>query len=151
MAMVSTVFFCLAVAGCKKSPAPESGPSAQLPGVITNRMADAAYRAALSQNRREQMRRADARGEVVAKMQLLVEQARAKLPAGADDAAVKAELAKDPAWRELEAKNQTMVEGIGKTLAEGRARVRQRILAENRDVKAVAEGKARAVGPPQGK
>jgi len=64
---------------------------------------------------------------------------------------VKAELAKDAAWRELEAKNQTMVEGIGKTLAEGREIVRQRILAENRDVKAVAEGKARAVAPPQGK
>ena len=151
MAMVSTVFLCLTGAGCKKRPAPEAGPSAQLPGVITNRMADAAYRAALSQNRREQMRQAGARGEVVEKMRLLVEQARARLPAGADDAAVKAELAKDPVWRELEAKNQTMVDGIGKTLAEGREIVRQRILAEKRDVKAVAEGKARAVGPPQGK
>jgi len=151
MAVVSTVFFCLAGAGCKKRPAPEAAPSAQLPGVITNRMADAAYRAALSQNRREQMRQAGARGEVVAKMQAHVEQARAKLPAGADDAAVRAELAKDPAWRELEAKNQAMIEDIGKTLAEGREIVRQRILAENRDIKAVAEGKARAVEPPQGK
>lgn len=149
---VSTAFLCLSLMGCKKRTAPApKGPDASLPEVITNRMADAAYRSALSENRREQMRKAGVRAEVVEKMKALVAQARAKLPKEADDAAVKAELAKDAVWRELEAKNQAMIEEIGTTLSKGRELLRQRMLAEKRDIEAVKEGKARAAGPPQAK
>lgn len=149
---VSTAFLGLLPAGCKKR-AEVSSPDAvaPVPGVVTNRMADAVYRSALSENRREQMRKAGERSEVVEKMKALVEQTRARLPKEADDAAVKAELAKDAVWRELEAKNQSMIEEITKTLSKGRELVRQRMLAEARDVKAVKEGKARAVDPQQAK
>jgi len=150
--MVSIAFLCFLFVGCKKRTTDSSSaPAASVPGVITNRMSDAAYRAALSENRREQMRKAGVRSEVVEKMKVLVEQARARLPKEADDAAVKAELAKDAVWRELEAKNQAAIEEIGKTLSKGRDLVRQRMLAEARDGKAVAEGKARAVDLQQTK
>lgn len=150
--MVSTAFLCLSLMGCKKRTAPAPNvPEVSLPGVITNRMADAAYRAALADNRREQMRLAGERSEIVAKMQGMVDRARAKLPAGADDAAVKAELAKDPEWGAHEASNQVKVVEIQNKLSMSRELARQRMLAEARDVKAVAEGKARAVDPQQTK
>lgn len=150
--MVSTAFSCLLLAGCKKRTSPRaSSPEASLPEVITNRMADVAYRSALAENRREQAANACIRSDVVEKMKVLVEQAKAKLPKEADDAAVKAELAKNAVWRDLEAKNQHAIEEIGKTLSKAREIVRQRILAEERDVKAVTEGKARAVALQQTK
>lgn len=148
--IVSMVFVGLLGTGCKRKStvsAEPQGPAGQtLPGVVTNRMQDASYREELKQNMKEQRARAKDRNEVVDRMTVLIAEARAKLPAGADDAAVKAELAKSSEWRDLEAKNQQLVGEIDKTLARARETVRQRMLQEAQDVKAVAEGKAQPVG-----
>lgn len=148
--IVSMVFVGLLGAGCKRKStvsAEPQGPAGQtLPGVVTNRMQDASYREELKQNMKEQRSRAKDRNEVVDRMTVLIAEARTKLPAGADDAAVKAELAKNAEWRDLEAKNQQLVGEIDKTLARARETVRQRMLQEAQDAKAVAEGKAQPVG-----
>ena len=139
-AFLSIVFSLFFLNGCSKRrpPAEEA-----LPEVITNRMADAAYRAELAELRREQTRLAGGRAEVVEQMRVMVERARATLPEGADDAAVKAVLVKDPEWNRLENANQEMIGKIGDNLAQARERVRQRMLAEERDNRRVAEGTAR--------
>lgn len=151
---VSIVFISLLLAGCKKRSAPEVPPSVSArpaESAITNRMQDAAYRKALDLNRREQGKKASERNKIVEKMEQMIAKARASLPAGADDAAVKAELAKNPEWVELEKQNAHATAEIDKTLAEAREKIRQRMLAEARDVKAVSEGKATASDPAAAK
>jgi hypothetical protein len=135
---------CVAVlSGCKRRQAPEGEtPSPALEVVITNRMQDPVYRKALDDNRREQTRQAAERHVVVSQMEKLIAEARAALPPGADDEAVKAELEKRPEWKALEEENARRVADIEKTLAAARETVRRRIEAEARDVKAVAEGRA---------
>jgi len=139
--MVSMVFVCFWGAGCKKR---SGGGKGSVQSVITNRMDDAAYRKTLDENRKVQTAKAGERSVVVEQMKALVEQAKAKLPAGADDEAVKAFLAKDEAWQKLEAKNKQLIGEIEQTLAEARQAVQKRMLEESRAVKAVAEGKAKA-------
>ena len=152
MTIVSMVFMGFLLNGCKKRTVPAESLSAsaasRLESVVTNRMKDATYRKALDQNRQEQGKAAFARNQIVEKMEALVAQARAALPAGADSEAVKAELAKNPEWQALEAQNARAVAEIDKTLAEARETVRKRLLAEARDAKAVVEGRAVAVDPP---
>ncbi len=75
----------------------------------------------------------------------MVAEVREALPAGADDEAVKAELAKSEEWRTLEAENLKRIGEIEEKIAEARTTVRERLLREQRDVKAVAEGRARPV------
>ena len=151
MTTVSMVFMVFLLVGCKKRTVPAETPSVsaapRLESVVTNRMKDATYRKALDQNRQEQGKAAFARNQIVEKMEALVAQARAALPAGADSEAVKAELAKNPEWQALEAQNARAVAEIDKTLAEARETVRKRLVDEARDVKAVAEGRAVAADP----
>ena len=141
---VSMFFVCCVVmfAGCKrrKAPAQEAAPALEV--VITNRMDDLTYREALSSNLVEQTRLAADRSVVVDQMEKLIKDARASLPADADDEAVKAELAKRQEWKSLEEENARKIADIEKTLVAARETVRRRIEAEMRDVKAVAEGKA---------
>ena len=152
---VSMVFFCLLLAGCKKRTAPEVSPSVSksdgVESVVTNRMQDAVYRKALDLNRLEQGKKASERNEIVEKMEQMIAKVRTTLPAGADNEAVKAELAKNPEWQKLEIQNASAVAEINKTLAQARETVRQRLLAEARDVKAVSEGKAKASDPAAAK
>jgi hypothetical protein len=84
-------------------------------------------------------------------MTALIERTRAALPEGASDEAVKAELDKSAEWRELEAQNARLIGEIEKTLAQARETVRQRMLAEANDLKAVAEGRAIPAQPPERK
>ena len=153
--ILSMAFISLLMAGCKKRTAAEAAPSvskgAGLESVITNRMQDPTYRKALDLNRLEQGKKASKRNKIVEKMEPMIAKARASLPAGADEAAVKAELAKNPEWLELEKQNARVTAEIDKTLAEARETVRQRMLAEARDVKAVAEGSAKASDPAAAK
>ncbi len=155
VAAVSMVFICVLLAGCKKRSAPGVVPSvsknAGVESVVTNRMQDPTYRKALDLNRLEQGRKAAERNKIVEKMEQMIAKARATLPAGADNEAVKAELAKNPEWVELEKQNAHMLAELDKTLAEARETVRQRMLAEARDVKAVSEGKATVKDPAAAK
>ncbi len=145
-AFLSIVFPLFFLTGCPRRQ-PPSGEA--LPEVTTNRMADAAYRAGLAELRREQARLAGGRSEVVERMRVMIDRVRSELPEGADEAAVRAALAKDPEWNRLENANQEMIGKIGDNLAQARERVRQRMLAEERDNRKVAEGTARpAAGVP---
>jgi hypothetical protein len=116
--------------------------------VITNRMEDVAYREALVSNHLAQTQMAFERHPVVSQMEKLVKEARAGLPADADDEALKAELEKRPEWKVLEEENARKLAEMEKTLVAAREMVRKRLEAEMRDTKAVAEG--RAVPAPAG-
>ena len=144
-AMVSIAFIGLFSAGCKKrSPAEVKAPLAE---VITNRMNDAAYLDTLKNSRDVQMAKAAERNVIVAQMRAYSERVKATLPKDADEAALKAALAKDEGWRTLEARNAQAIEAGEQILGEARQKVRQRMLEESRAVQAVAEGKAKAVDP----
>ena len=72
----------------------------------------------------------------------MVAEVRASLPAGAGDQAVKDELAKRPEWKALEIENARALAEIEKSVQGAREKIRRRMEAEARDVKAVAEGRA---------
>lgn len=145
MLLVSTLFVCLAVilAGCKRQSRKTAGQQVEI--VYTNRMDDAGYRGVLHTNRLQQGVLVSRRQAVVDRMERMVAEVREALPAGADDEAVKAELAKSEEWRTLEAENLKRIGEIEEKIAEARTTVRERLLREQRDVKAVAEGRARPV------
>ncbi len=152
---VSMLFVCLltVMAGCKRRAGQGEGQGQStepvLETVITNRMQDPVYVKALVESRREQTQAAAARSVVVEKMEAMIAEARASLPPGADDEAVKKELAKRPEWKTLEAENERAMAEIKKAMQAAREKVRRRMEAEARDVKAVAEGRA-VPATPQG-
>ena len=153
---VSMLFVCMltVMAGCKRRAGQGEGQGEQstepvLETVITNRMQDPVYVKALVESRREQTQAAAARSVVVEKMEAMIAEARASLPPGADDEAVKKELAKRPEWKTLEAENERAMAEIKKAMQAAREKVRQRVEAEACDVKAVAEGRA-VPATPQG-
>lgn len=151
---VSMLFVCgmVALAGCKRRTVQEEQgqPSERTPvAVVTNRMQDPVYREALKDSRREQVLAASARSPVVAKMEAMIAEVRASLPAGADDQAVKDELAKRPEWKALEEENARATDAIDKSIEAAREKIRQRMETEASDVKAVAEGRTAPQGPPK--
>lgn len=111
--------------------------------VVTNRIADPVYVKELQDLRYEQGKVAKERNVVVRQMEDKVAAAKAKLPGGATDAQIKAELEKDPAWKNLESENQKRIDEIQAQLAKAREAVRKRIAQEAADTKAVNEGRAR--------
>lgn len=149
VAMVSIAFVCLFSTGCKKRVPVAS--RAPLESVFTNRMNDAAYLATLQTNRVAQSAKAGERNVIVSQMQAHIERVKATLPEDADEATLKAALAKDEEWLKLEARNEKAIGEIQQVLSEAREKVRQRLLEESKAVKAVAEGKAKAVDPTAGK
>ena len=101
--------------------------------------------------RDEQAVKAGERTVIVTQMQACIERVKATLPKDADEAALKAALAKDDEWRKFEPQNAKAIEDIQQVLGEARQKVRQRMLEESRAVKVVAEGKAMAVDQTAGK
>ncbi|MEI7901466.1 MAG: hypothetical protein WCK89_14545 [bacterium] len=136
-------FVCLFLAGCKKRP-PLDAKAPLLESVLTNRMHDAAYLGALKKNREVQTVKAGERNVIVTQMQACIERVKATLPKDADEATLKAALAKDAEWCKLEPQNARMIGEIEQVLGEARQTVRQRMLEESRAVKAVAAGQAKA-------
>lgn len=134
---------------------------AALPVVVTNRMADARYLADLLENRRGQGKIAAARAPVVEAMNRKVEAARAKFPeeAGAValatneaeraalqgklDDKIRAELEKDPEWKNLQSENQKHLDALEGQLEKARETVRNRLARERADAEAVRRGRAR--------
>lgn len=141
--MVSMALVCLFSAGCKKR-TPATG-KAPLASVITNRMNDAAYVGTLKQNREEQAEKALERNAITALMQACGERVKATLPKDADEAALKAALAKDEAWLKLDAQYVATTNEIERVLNDARQNIRQRMVEESRAVKSVAEGRAKAI------
>lgn len=149
MAVVSTVFMTLFAAGCKKKVVENSiGPAPKkLESVYTNRMNDAAYVEALHSNRVTQSVQAKERHALAALIKACEERVKAALPPGADEAAFKAALARDPEWQKLDARKAQVDGSIQATLSDARETIRRRMETEARAVKAVAEGRAEAVDP----
>jgi hypothetical protein len=140
---VSIVFVCLVVAGCKKgSP---KGPAVPLESVVTNRMNDAAYLDRLKKNRAEQTQVAAARAKVTAGIDACKARVKEALPADADEAAFQAALEKDQAWQALVKQVEELNEQDRQTVLSAREAIRTRMEEESRAIKAVAEGKAKAV------
>lgn len=141
---VSIVFVCLVAAGCKKK-GPPKGSALPLESVVTNRMNDAAYLDGLKKNRAEQTQVAAARAKVTARIDACKARVKAALPAGADEAAFQAALEKDQAWQALVKQVEELNEQDRQTVILAREAIRKRMEEESRAIKAVAEGKAKAV------
>ena len=144
MAIVSIVFTALFAAGCKKKAAEKIvGPAPkQLESVITNRMNDVVYLEVLQSNRVTQSVQANERYRLAAQLKACEERVKAALPAGADEAAVKAAWARDPEWQKLSAQRAEIDVRIQATLNDARETIRRRMESEAQAIKAVAEGKA---------
>lgn len=144
MAIVSIVFAALFTAGCKKKVVENSvGPAPKkLESVITNRMNDAAYLGSLHSNRVAQSVQANERQRLAVQIQACEERVKAALPAGSDEAAIKAAWARDPEWQKLSAQRAEVDGRIQATLNDARETIRRRMESEAQAVKAVAEGKA---------
>lgn len=91
----------LLASGCKKESEPPAAPPPR-PGVtsVAERMADPAYVKTLEAQGAERDELVAARGKVTAEIQRKLQAMRAKMP-GADAAAVKAALEKDPEYQVL--------------------------------------------------
>lgn len=92
-AFVAMGAFALAISGCRK----EEEPASPSPEVYMN---DPVFRRELADGRKERESFLVKRTELVRKLERMVEAKKAALP-GADDAAVKAALEKDPEWNDL--------------------------------------------------
>ena len=92
-ALVAMGAFALAVPGCRK----EEEPVSPSPEVY---MKDPVFRQQLADGRKEREGFLVKRTELVRKLEQMVEAKKAAMP-GADDAAVKAALEKDPEWNDL--------------------------------------------------
>lgn len=92
-AFVAMGAFTLVISGCRK----EEEPASPSPEVYMN---DPVFRRELADGRKERESFLAKRTELVRKLERMVEAKKAALP-GADDAAVKAALEKDPEWNDL--------------------------------------------------
>ena len=114
------------------SAAAEAAPPAE-PVKVVSRLADPAYKTALDGQMAEMSSLLKTRDGVAAKMRGMVNAARARL-ATDDEAAVTAELAKDPEWVGLRAR----FADLNKALEDNRRRsaevVRRKITAETKEV-----------------
>ena len=100
--LCATGLVMLLVSGCKKESEPPAAPPPSRPGVtsVAERMADPAYVKTLEAQGAERDELVAARGKVTAEIQRKLQAMRAKMP-GADAAAVKAALEKDPEYQVL--------------------------------------------------
>ncbi len=125
-----------------------SGCSDDKPEVITDRSKDKAYQQDLVESRKEQQKIAVRNADITMQMQRLIERARKALPAGATDEQVKAELdnnpKKYPAWKALYERSLDNKAKVEKSLADARAKVRERIQREKAAKESVKNGRAKA-------
>ncbi len=148
LTMLSTVISCFFSSGCKKS-TPVTVAPPPIENVVTNRANDPEYLSALKKNRTSQNVLARENHAVVAQLAACAERVKAALPPGADAAALKAALEKDPEWQALKGRETKVLAEDKQTLGAARELIRARMEREARDAKAVAEGKAQAVDQPK--
>ena len=131
----------LAFSGCSRdeapppaepAAAPSAAAQAEPPAKVVPRLADQSYKAALEGQVAERAALLKTRDGVAAKMRDMVNAARARL-ATDDEAAVAAEVAKDPEWTGLRAR----LADLNKALEDNRRRaaevVRRKISAETKE------------------
>lgn len=121
-AIVATVVAIVCVRGCRTQPPKD------------DRTKDAAYAQSLKDVMKERKPLVKARDKTAAEMQAVIDRARAALPEGATDEAVKAELEghpdKYPEWKGLNERIAADNAAIEGSLKDARSRVRARILKE---------------------
>lgn len=99
-ALGAMALFAVVLTGCSKPDEPSAKPpvvKADPPSVY---MKDKGFRKALEEKRAERTEILGVREKLLAELEKRVDAMRAKMP-GADDAAVKKELEKDPEWNSL--------------------------------------------------
>ena len=113
------VFF---TAGCDRAsePSPSSSPSSPM----AEAMEDAAFMNKMEEGRQARMDLAKTRSKIVAQMKAMVDAKRAAMK-GADDAAVKAALEKDPEWTSL----YTRCEDLNAAIADQRRKMANEVRA----------------------
>lgn len=112
----------LALPGCRK----EEEPASSSPEAYMN---DPVFRRALADARKERTALQVKRAELVKAMEGLVEAKKAALP-GADDAAVKAALEKDPAWIDLTKRVADLTTAINESGQRMDETIRRRVLPQ---------------------
>ena len=116
----------LALPGCRK----EEEPSSSSPEVY---MKDPVFRQQLAEGRKEREGFLVKRTELVKKLEQMIEAKKAAMP-GADDAALKAALEKDPEWNDLVKR----VKDLSTAMKEGGRRmdevIRGRIAPKKKDI-----------------
>lgn len=138
IAPLATVMMMVGVAvfsGCEKKPE-----------VYTSRADDPAYKKMLEQTRANQAKLANVRSRVVAQVEDFITRAREALPPNATDEQVLAELdgnpKKYPGWKPMKEALAKSEENIKGEMSKAQQIVRERILKEAADRKAVAKGQA---------
>lgn len=145
--IVSMAFISfLGSVGCKKrQPAPILPAAPEMPRVITNRVNDAAYMDVLKKSRSDQAKVTSELFDVRAKMKACRERVKAALPEKGDTAALSEALHKDADWLALESREKALLEANKAALQAARELIRERLEKEQKDVEAVAQGRAQAV------
>lgn len=119
----ATVALCVVITGCGKAPEEAAPP----PSSPESYMRDKAFRDDLRARRAERGELQMARHAVVEKMKAMVDAKKKELGAGADDAAVRAALEKDPEWNSLYQRCLDANAAIGENLKKAQSAVRRRI------------------------
>ncbi len=122
------VLLCLV--GCGERAASEPAAEASPKTAAQHRMEDPVYRKQLDGQLAARNELASVRGRLVAQMEAMVAAARKAQP-GADDAAIKAALEKDPAWRSLYARVLDVNAALEDNRKQSQEIVRNRLVGES--------------------
>lgn len=99
-ALGAMALFAVVLTGCSKPEEPSATPPVKKADPPSVYMKDKGFRKALDEKRAERQQVLGVREKLLAELEKRVEAMRTKMP-GADDAAVKKELEKDPEWNSL--------------------------------------------------
>lgn len=139
--LLSTLILLIMASGCKR----RERSAASLEQVVTNRANDKVYIDSLIGNHAEQSTKRAALATVTSRMTTLVERVRGTLPEGADQMALEEALASSEEWQQLVESEKSARAEADKVYETGKEMIRQRMLKEAEDRKAVSEGRARPV------
>ena len=122
-ALIATGVFAIALPGCREEQKEEKEP---VSSSSDEYMKDPVFRKALADKRAERTDYYQSRTKIVKELEKMVEAKKAAMP-GADDAAVKAALEKDPAWLDLVKRVNDLTTAIGENQRQAQGIVRERI------------------------
>ena len=124
-ALVATGLLAVALPGCRKEQKEEEkAPVSSSSDVYAK---DPVFRKALADKRAERTDFYKSRAQLVKELEKMIEAKKAAMP-GADDAAVKAALEKDPAWLDLVKRVNDLTTAIGENQRQAQGIVRERVM-----------------------
>lgn len=126
-ALVAMGLLTTVLSGCRKEEKKDApAPSAPPPEEYMN---DPVFRKALTEKRKEREGYYMSRTKLVQELEKMIEAKKAEMP-GADDAALKAALEKDPAWNDLTKRVNDLTTAIGENRRKAQGIVRERLAPE---------------------